>query len=252
MTGRFGFHVVGTSWSGVARVASSLDKHSRLFLHQTDARAAYLSGKDGADKTSDLEERTKQRVDRFQASCLSEAHRYANLKWGCLTHSEQIGRLLDPANAYSWAVDDGRWVEDQQFNAVDYFACRCIDVPTIFVLRDGRACIPAKVTADKTPLPVAINRWRFSIYVLTRFAQFSKKLWVVRIEDLMNNPQDEMRTICEFLGIELEDTMVNSIWSAEVKRVFAPLSRAAIEKVSKEPWVTEISDDLAVGGYLDP
>lgn len=250
MSGRFGFHIVGTTWSGVARVAGSLGKHSRLIIDQTDVRVGHLSGKDGADKASDPAERTKARIDRFQAACWNEASRYDTVKWGCLSLSEQIGRLLDPPNASSPAMDKNQH-PDRQFNAIDYFACRFVREPIIYVLRDGRSCIPAKVKAEKIPLPIAVARWRFSIYMLTRFALFAENLWIVRIEDLIENPDEEMRNICDFLGIELEDSVLQSIRSPEVRTVFAPLSPEAIEEASQQAWFNQISDDLTVGGYLE-
>jgi hypothetical protein len=218
-------------------------------VDQTDARAGHLSGKDGSDKTNDREERTKARLDRFQASCWNEASRYDTVRWGCLTLCEQIGRLLDPPNTGSPAMDKENRPEGP-FNPIDYFAGRFVREPIIYVLRDGRSCIPAKVKAEKVPLPIAVARWRFSIYMLTRFALFAENLWIVRVEDLVENPDEEVRNICDFLGIEIEDSVLNSILSPEFRGAVASPPQT-LDDASKQPWVNAISDDLTVGGYLE-
>jgi hypothetical protein len=87
--------------------------------------------------------------------------------------------------------------------------------------------------------------------MLTRFALFAENLWIVRIEDLIENPDEEMRNITDFLGIDLEDSVLHSIRSPEVRTTFAPLAPQALEEASQQPWFSQIADDLTVGGYLE-
>jgi hypothetical protein len=206
-----------------------------------------LSGRDEVSESLGFQERVKARIDRFQIACWRKAGDHPGRRWGRLTLTEEIAGLLDSAGSTLSSVADSGWQPQRgQINPIDYFVCRCLRTPTIFFVRDGRACIRAKAAHQKLSIEIAVKRWQFSMYVLRRMAQFTEKLLIVRLEDLIRNPGEELSKVCDFLNIGLQDDMIASVQAAEVKAAF-PFA----EKASAEPWYEQISDDLRARGYVD-
>jgi hypothetical protein len=252
MIGEIAFQLFGARWSGIRRLSDAIAASPQCILHRDQSFANFLTGKAPEDE-SDGETRVKLRIDNFQKACWHKAGEKPELKWGHQTMMEDIGRLLDEPGSEQPAVDNGWTPVRGKFNAVDYFICRCFRVPAVVIIRDGRAMIPMLIDQEKLPAAAAVARWKFSIHVMRRVINFTQKSHVIRFEDLVREPQDTMRQVSDFLGIQYADRMIKDLLpgarNALTDEEIDPGMLAA--RTADEPWAQEIASDLDVCGYLE-
>jgi hypothetical protein len=255
MIGEFAFQLFGAKWSGIRLLSGAIAANPGCAVHGDGSFAKFLTGKTAtpAEHEQDQERRTKLRIDNFQKACWHRAGETPEVKWGHQTMAEDIGGLLDDAGAQSPAIDNGWAPERGRFNAIDYFVCRCLRVPSIVILRDGRAAIPALIKHDKLTTAAAVARWKFSVHVLKRVVYFTERSYVIRFEDLSRDPKSTIRDVSDFLGIAYNDTMIKDLLpdakNAALGKDIDP--QALAKQTAKEPWAKEISSELEVCGYLE-
>jgi hypothetical protein len=75
--------------------------------------------------------RAAMRIDNYLDACRSRAAELPHHKWGRKVTTEQIGRLC---------AFRGEMVSSD-FAPVAMFLERVAKIPTVFIVRDGRACI---------------------------------------------------------------------------------------------------------------
>jgi hypothetical protein len=254
MIGEFAFQLIGAKWSGIRVLAGAIAANPGCAVNNDGQLASFLTGKAAttAESEPDAEKRTKHRIDDFQKACWQKAGEAADVKWGHQTMAEDIGRLLDAASAASPAIDRSAVPERGCFNAVDYFICRCLRVPAIVIVRDGRAVIPALIKHDKRAVAEAVARWKVSIYLLKRAVYFTKRCSVVRFEDLAREPKSTMEEISAFLGLSYGDAMIQSLLPEAKNPALKDIDPHVLAaQTANEPWVTEITRELEVCGYLE-
>ncbi|MGE3830666.1 MAG: sulfotransferase [Parvibaculaceae bacterium] len=254
MIGEFAFQLIGARWSGIRLLAGAIAANPRCTVSADGKLANFLTGKAAApaENEPDAEKRTKHRIDDFQKACWQKAGEAPGLKWGHQTMTEDIGRLLDAAGATSSAIDGGNLPGRGSFNAVDYFVCRCLRVPAIVIVRDGRAVIPALMKHDQLTTAAAVARWKFSIHLLKRVVYFTKRCSVVRFEDLARDPKSTMEEVSAFLGLSYDDAMIKSLLPEAKNKALKDIDPHVLsQRTANEPWVAEIVRELEVCGYLE-
>lgn len=255
MIGEFAFHLFATKWSGIRLLSDAIAANPKCAVHRDGSFASFLTGKTAtpAEEEHNKEKRTKLRIDNFQKACWHKAGDTPEIKWGHQTMAEDIGGLLDDADAQRTAIDNGWAPERGRFNAIDYFICRCLRVPSVVIVRDGRAVIPALINSDKKATATAVARWKFSVHVLKRVVYFTERSHVVRFEDLVRDPRGTIRDISDFLGAAYSDTMIKDLLpgakNAALSNDIDP--KLLAERTANEPWVKEIKSELEVCGYLE-
>lgn len=210
-----------------------LERHSVDHLYASAAEAA-------EEPPRPLEERTRERLDRFLAACEASAANSSASKWGHKTTTEHIFALYEP------------YADDMTgFSVEQYFVDRCRHVPTIFITRDGRTCVPSKMKRAGLPLDLAISRWRYSIYLLGAFQKFHPNFLHLRFEDLVQQPESTLARVCAFRGIAYSDEMLrgtkNTKLLPEYQSEIVDPSKA---QIGAEPsWAPMIAAELRAAGY---
>lgn len=255
MIGEFAFQVIGAKWSGLRLLSNAIATSPGCTVHRENSFAKFLTGKEAnaAENEMDIEKRTKLRIDNFQKACWHKAGETSAVKWGHQTMTEDIAGLLDATDTQSPAIDRASYPERGRFNSIDYFICRCLKVPAIVIVRDGRAVIPALISKDKLAPEAAVARWKFSIHLLKRVVHFTERSSVVRFEDLARDPKSTIQDVSAFLGITYADAMIKDLLP-EAKNPALNTSldpHVLAEKTANEPWVKDIAGELETCGYLE-
>ena len=239
--GKLAFLLIGTSWGGIRLLNQAVVRSSRSTLGEQFG--ALLGGQLAPPDEAAAEpvERAKMRIDRFQRACWLEAGRQADRPWGHATLIEQVGALLAPPVKGKPPSPD--------FDPLDYFICRHLNVPVVVLLRDGRACIPAKIENEKMPASAAVDQWRLSVQAMKRFAVFNERCMAVRIEDLIAQPKELMTEICRLLDIPFEEGMTEPFVAAQAVDAWGYDPTALARITATESWIGGIQDDLLECGY---
>ncbi len=225
--GRFRFLVVGAGRGGTSLLAALLDAHPALEVGFEERSWALLVG----DEIPGVP--AAERVDRFRAACEEMARDHLGHMWGNKVTTEQIGALADGGDP------------------IDVFYDRIGDVRTVFVLRDGRACVASKVARTGQAYESAARFWRFSAEMYRRVSAAGAV--TVRFEDVVTDPEPELRRICEHLGLRYAPGMVSGTGSTKMRAEYRRDGLDAAKAVPPElpPGVLEqIEDDLRACGYL--
>jgi hypothetical protein len=239
--GKLSFQLIGTSWGGIRLLQQAITKSAKCAVGEQFG--ALLTGQlaPAAEEAAEPVERAKLRIDRFQRACWLEAGRNPGFLWGHATLTEQVASLLAPPVKGKQAAPG--------FDALDYFICRQLDVPIIVLLRDGRACIPAKIKNENMPARAAVDQWRFSVHAMKRFALFNERCAAVRVEDLIAQPKEMMTELCGLIGIKFEDVMIEPLVAAQAVDPCGNDPKALARITASESWNAEIQDDLRDCGY---
>jgi hypothetical protein len=217
------FHIFGAGRGGTGLVAGLLNEHSACEVWAERLSTEHLLRK-GAP--------VEARVDAYLEACEESSLRSPKELWGHKTTTEQV---------YFMASGE-----------CEYFLRRTIMIPTIFVTRDGRACIPSKVRRSGIPLANAVRNWRWSIHFLRRVRESQERLLVFSFEQLVLSPEAIALEMCRFLGIPYEPAMLqgtrNDAVLSDYHREGFDRSAAAIRD-GAPPYLAEIADDLRYCGY---
>lgn len=241
-------HIIGAGRGGTSLLAGLLDAHLGCEILYETLSVNYLYCDTETDRNSEqglsLEQRTTRRVERFVNAWSDEARQHPSTIWGHKTTTEHIQGLVEHLPPY------GR----NDFDPIDYFVGRLSAVPTLFILRDGRTCIPSKMRRTRQPLDLAMSRWQFSIDYLKRLRASGTPLHVVKMEDLVRNPVPVLQEICAFVGLPYDEGMLNGTSNKKMLPEYRH-GRFEVDNVrlpeALPDWVWRIESELAYCGYLD-
>lgn len=121
----------------------------------------------------------------------------------------------------------------------------------ICVVRDPRAIFASQIVPKKDyPLLYVVRQWRKSIeYILENIKE--ENVIVVRYEDLVDNPEQFMKDMSKFIGIDYESDMINpskyldgggSSWSQNSSYDDSK-NRQVINNKNKERWKEILSEN---------
>lgn len=240
----FACHIVGAGRSGTTLLANLINAHPRCRILIEVYSSAYLMGgtQTPADLETDLRKRTALRIDNFLNACYDRAALEPDRLWGHKTTTEHISGLR-------WGVTQS--TDADGFDPLDEFCARTAHIPTIFILRDGRTCIPSKVRRQPR-LKLAIYNWKLAVELLYRLRETAQALHVVKFEDLVHNPESELTRICGFLGIGYDAAMLNGtakVPEHDRRQGFDPAPAEVVDRAP--PWLWRIEDEMRDMGYLD-
>jgi len=248
--GGFAFHLIGAGRGGTSLIAGLIDSHPDCEVCFEQLSTDFLMGRapTDAETIQNATIRASLRIRNFMEACETHAAKVPDKLWGHKTTTEHIGALGGPA-----ATDASKITEHPvSADCLNFFVSSLSKVPTIFIVRDGRTCVRSKVNRTGQPLNTAIERWKFSIHVLSAFRARHERLLVVKFEDLVVSPRQVLPQVCNFLNVAYNEEMLRGTNSPKMLPEYRSDSfdHSKLEfEDNGEQWVADLRGELALAGY---
>lgn len=177
--------VLGAGRGGTSLMGSLLDAHPQLWVGLEEQVMAQLLAPQG---------NLDQRLRAFNKACRKLALPVYPHSWGNKITTEQLDLALR---------DEGAAGRERLYRKL------IRSKKVIFILRDGRSCVQAKLNRTRLSEKQAVENYRQSV-VWYRYLQqkHGKDLCSVRFEDLVLKPKEELSKLCEFLGLAYDQQML--------------------------------------------
>lgn len=247
----FAFHVVGAGRGGTSLIAGLIDTHPDCEVHFEEFSINFLMGRvpTNAETVHDPTLRANARIANFIGACEARAAAFPEKLWGHKTTTEQIGAL---GSSVGNDVGPERSLGNDT-DALDLFVENLAHIRTIFILRDGRACVRSKVKRTGQPIEVAVRRWKYSVRVMNAFKARAADLLVVKFEELITHPEATMRGVLAFLGVNYTAEVLEGTASIkmlpEYRLKIFDRTKLELEDHANQEWVDDIRPELIANGY---
>lgn len=235
------FHVIGAGRGGTSLMYALLNAHPECeMLGERHSIANLMAATGSRQDHQTLESRTRSRVAGFIEACNSSAIMSEKSYWGHKSTTEHVLGLYDPYLPMG-----------KSFVPETYFVAATSDIPTIFITRDGRTCIPSKVRRTGQPFELAVERWKFSIRLLKVYQERHPALMVVRMEDLVLEPTSTLTKACHFLGLPFRQEMLAGTQSMTIRPEYRRdgFDTSTVLFKDNPEWVGMIHSELLQAGY---
>lgn len=235
------FLVIGAGRGGTSLLTTCLDANPRMEVGEELFTAEYLGG--GVIDDHQYRYDMRYRVSRFFEACDRRARK---------VKQPIVGNKILTENIF-WLQDCLPTMQQNPLVHVEYFFSQVPEnVKIVFIIRDGRNIIASKVKRTQQPISHALFRYKHFMFVLRYLKENYLPLLVLRFEDLVCEPEKELRSVCEFLGVAFDSAML----STEGKTMPSYYAKSYFDK-SKAETIAEIpdmylqliKDDLTFCGY---
>ncbi|PPD49299.1 MAG: sulfotransferase [Methylobacter sp.] len=235
------FLIVGAGRGGTSLMAGLLDYHPKLEVGFELFSVAYLMGKELPYQGDGM---FHQRATAFISACKQMAGNHPNSLWGNKITTEQLFGLEDHN-----AANPGQTINvlDTFFN--DYLK----NTKIIFILRDGRTCVNSKVRRTGQPMEMACKRWKYSVECYQFFSNHHANNLCVRFETLLHQPQAVLMEICQFLGVQYEQTMLDGVGNKKLspEYIHEKIDTSKTKQIElPDEFFSMIEEDLKYCGYI--
>lgn len=236
----FDFLVAGAGRGGTSLLDACLNCHPRLVMGY-EAFHGELMGI--AQACHDFSTLFDQRTESFLRCCEEEAAKHSPKRWGNKITTEQLYRLEDH-NEFNPPYQD---LLSRFFGEV------LSGKKIVYIIRDGRACIASKVRRTNQSWLVATFRWRYSIHVYRYFQLLHDNNLRIKFEDLLNDPRGVLSRVCDFLGLEFDEAMLQGATNDIMPEMYK--QEGFVQEKALPPDVPQevlrcIEGDLAYCGYV--
>lgn len=186
---KFRILVIGPGRGGTSLVASLLGAHPKLSIGLEEFAFDFLLGK----SLSADEDTLESRVEGFLKACRQKAA-HANARWGNKITTEQLEALMETAS------------REEVNKAVlkDIIGKRKV----IFIVRDGRSTVHSKMMRTNMEYHEAVKRYKNSVEWLKLFKAKAPNFYIIRFEELLLRPEEQLRALCQYLELKFDETML--------------------------------------------
>jgi hypothetical protein len=225
--------VMGAGRGGTSLIASMLDAHPQLEVATEDYVADFLLPK-GQGPLAQAE----QQLAKFVKAC-DKAAAKSKLRYGNKVTTEQLG----------FVEDYGRDEQGRMALLRLLWQRRKI----VFIVRDGRSCISSKLERTDNSYAQALAYWKHSIAMLRFLQEKEVDLVLIRFEDLLAQPREELRKVCDFLDLTYSESMLSGTAS---DRIFIDYRQQGLDaqklqrKIDPRVKIADIEKELISLGYL--
>jgi len=235
-SGAFSFMVAGAGRGGTSLLAAVLDAHPQL---EVDLEfATLILYEEGVTRYGP----PRDRISAWREACEVQAAASAARRWGNKVTTEQISGLTKADGPFR--IDIG---------VVESFYEQLSDIPSVFIIRDGRTCVRSKMQRSGLTLVEAASAWQLSARIYRQFCEGKLNGTAVRFEDLVVDPEPTLRRVCGFLGVPYDGSMVegtdNEKMLPEYRRAFLDPSVLSLDGIP-DGTMDLIAADLEECGYI--
>jgi hypothetical protein len=196
---KFNILVLGAGRGGTSLIASLLDAHPKLEIALEVHAQKHLVNSVKQGNEAEL----KGRLKDFIQACEKDAAQSHFPHWGNKVTTEQLGFLE-------------QWSAPQiAKNAV--YKNLLQNKKLIFITRDGRSCVQSKMRRTNCDLDTALDYWKHSVnYLQFLRSQADLQLHTLKFENLLANPEKELRAVCDFLQLAYNPIMLSGTASNRI------------------------------------
>jgi hypothetical protein len=236
--------IIGAGRGGTSLLAACLGGHPYIVMRSEYHSAQILRGDD--EPIGSVARLLDDRLAHFTAVCNENRAQDPDAIWGNKITTEHIGWLEEHNSLNRSRVD-----------VVARFAASLAEYRKIFIIRDGRSCVDSKVRRAGIPMIRAALRWCYCVRVLDRLSDLGDLCAVVRYEDLVRWPAEQLTQLCEALEINfhpamLEQTNSETLLPSEYRHGRFLHEKAAQVPVLPDAVLKVIAPDLKRLGYFRP
>jgi hypothetical protein len=228
------FFVLGPGRSGTSLLAAQLNGHPHLACGLESGSIATLGT---PSKGWFKKDTPKTRFEAFRKHCHEQTLKHPQSRWGNKITTEQL--LLHP--------------ELNPETAVYLFLETFPDVPIIFMIRDGRACVASKMKRGGHALEKALSHWKNGL-LMGRYLQsiMPEQLLMLRYEQLIQNPEKRLQTVCDFLEVPFDSSMLQGTTLSDLLPEMYQHGVIRVEKSqppTPEAWHPLLEPEQTAWGY---
>jgi hypothetical protein len=183
------------------------------------------------------------RVYFFVNACVNESKKFSNVIWGNKITTEQLYGLEDHNKISS----------NSKVDILKYFFKDAIpNIKIVFILRDGRACIRSKINRTGQSLEKAVFKWKYSVHVCRWLNEHHQNHIVIKYEDLLKAPENELKKVCRFLDVPFELTMLQGTNNPKMPLEYrsSNIDRAKLNFDNEPDVYSMIKEELEYCGYV--
>jgi len=147
------------------------------------------------------------------------------------------------------------------FRKIDILNLLFPDAKFIHIIRDGRDVFDSwrKMDPSKKNVAVAAIEWRYKLSKIEKSLRFvpDKNRLTIRYEDLLEQPEIMIESICSFLGIAYESDMLDfyrkshcNVGEHHSHLIFQPINKNNKEKWRKNLTVREVKTFSILSGHF--
>ena len=263
------FFVVGRGRSGTSLLQTILNQNSKIaiapeaqFIMYLWKRYSQKKNWDQATKLKFLKDLWKEKrlhnwnldADVLQEEILNIAPERSNFSTLCQQVYIQYGHAQDKEKGFICG--------DKNPHYALYIERLMTFYPNskfIYLIRDPRSNIISyqNVDFDLQSLPALAQRWNlYNQAILKTSRKYPDKFHFVRFEDLLQNPEDVLSQICQFLGVAYDPAMLDFYkkeqeWKTSFrKNLSSPLDPSKINSWQKNLTLVEAGKVEAICGKL--
>ncbi|MGO1118057.1 sulfotransferase family protein [Rhodovibrionaceae bacterium A322] len=236
------FFLLGAGRGGTSLLTGLLDFHPQLEVGYEAFAGSHLAAP--RDSGSSTTGERDARMASFLKICKEEAEKHPGKIWGNKLTTEHLFRSAEQ--------DFSR--QNNAEETLRAFLNQVVDQrKLIFVLRDGRAAVLSKMQRANRSIEEACWRWRFSVLCYRYLKDTHRECHLLRFEDLLADPQNELQKICDYLGLPFDVKMLEGFNSPKIPSFYKQQGivseKAAAPDIPAEALAL-ITDDLKACGYL--
>lgn len=173
------FQIIGAGRGGTSLIAGLLDYHSHCEVMFEALATQFLM---------DREKEPSSRIENFLHAADRTSQGFPGRLFGHKTTTEQISTLGAGAQLFVKAT---------------------AEVPVIFIVRNRDDCIKSKMRRTGQALEAAERNYDYCIQCLSWFKRDAQQIHVIKMEELISDPNKYLRATCAFLCIPFETEMLN-------------------------------------------
>lgn len=229
------FLVLGAGRGGTSLLTAMLDCNPSLTVGLEQFSFDFLLGnKLEGKKKYDL----NLRISSFDKACQKIAKAKKNL-WGNKITTEQI-LALEQCEGATFPIYFQNFLNGTIGKG-----------KVIFIVRDGRSCVQSKINRTQQTYELAVYRWKFSVKLLSYLKENHEQLLVLKYEDLVASPEEQLKIACGFLNVSYNAEMLNGPDNKLLPEMYQNqgLKRESEDIQWPEKWTSDMQVELAALGY---